>query len=121
MYQQIIQFSVLSIALCLSVPGSVPADKVDVATVQISQTIQSGADEILPGAYTVRVKESGEGKKIQLVRGSEVISDEVAIEMPLKKNVDKPRVVLEKMRSDNLLRIKITMKSSILMAYYKIK
>ena len=120
MQRKILSFSALLVVFCLFSPWLVSAEETDVAIIQISRSLKSGPDRIEAGAYTVRVLVTGDSKRIQLVRDNQVISDEAAIELSLKETVSKPMVAIEKMKSDDLIRIKIKMASSMFLAYYKI-
>lgn len=96
------------------------ASEKDVGQVTFSKKLQLGEKIIEPGTYTVRISEAGGEKRILLVQDNLVKADELAIVIPMKAPVAEPVIVVERMKSDNLLRLKVKVGQVMLLAYFKI-
>ena len=92
----------------------------DVGTVTFSKKLRLDEQIIEPGTYTIRIREAGQDRRILLVQDNAVKVDALAIQIPLDKPVADPVIVVERMRSDNLLRLKVKVGKVMLLAFYKI-
>lgn len=114
-------FGLLSILLIFSAGSVLPGgSEKEAGTITFAKKLQYGEVTFGPGTFTVRIKDGDDGKRILLVQDNVVKVDALAIDIPLERSVTRPVITVEKMRSDDLMRLKVKADSEMLLVYFKI-